>query len=92
MAAGVSMTEAQLVPAMDRLAILLANAGAGSEPPRGLHIDGLAAPAAVSLTLADSIAAAGPYGAAAPAPRLAVTGRLTSVRSGLCAAASTTWQ
>lgn len=80
MAAGVSLTEAQLDPAMDRLATLLANAGAGGEPPRALRLDGVAVPAAVSVALAESIAAAGPYGAAAPAPRLAVTGRLAGVR------------
>lgn len=80
MAAGISLTTDQIVPAMDRLAVLLAGAGAGGDPPRALHVDGVAAPGAVTVALADSIAAAGPYGAAAPSPRLAVTGRLVAVR------------
>jgi len=80
MAAGLSLAPAQLAPAMARLAELLAREGAGAEPARGLRLDGLVAPAAATVALAEKIAAAGPYGAAAPAPRLAVSAHLAGVR------------
>ena len=41
-------------------------------PRRHLRLDGVLAPAAATPELADRIAAAGPYGAGSPAPRLAV--------------------
>ena len=44
------------------------------EPPRGLRLDGVLAPGAATPELAERIAAAGPYGAGSPAPRLAVAG------------------
>jgi single-stranded-DNA-specific exonuclease len=80
MAAGLTLSTAQLAPAMARLAELLAAAGAGAEPARSLRLDGLVAPGAATVALAASIAEAGPYGAAAPAPRLAVSARLAGVR------------
>ena len=80
MAAGLSLTPAQLAPAMARLAELLAREGAGADPAGGLRLDGLVAPGAATVALAERIAAAGPYGAAAPAPRLAVSGRIAGVR------------
>ena len=80
MAAGLSLTPAQLAPAMARLGELLAREGAGADPARGLRLDGLVAPGAATVALAERIAAAGPYGAAAPAPRLAVSGRIAGVR------------
>ena len=80
MAAGLSLTPAQLAPAMARLAELLAREGAGTDPAASLRLDGLVAPGAATLALAERIAAAGPYGAAAPAPRLAVSGRIAGVR------------
>ncbi len=81
MAAGLSLSRAQLAPAMTRLAALLARQGAGEDPPGILRLDGLAAPAAATLDLAELIAAAGPYGAAAPAPLIAIPNvRLASLR------------
>jgi single-stranded-DNA-specific exonuclease len=80
MAAGVTLAPDQLAPAMARLAELLARQGAGADPARGLRLDGLVAPGAATVELAARIAAAGPYGAAAPAPRLAVSARIAGVR------------
>ncbi len=71
MAAGLSLTRAQLEPAMARLAELLARQGAGATQARGLHLDGLLMPGAVTVELIEQIEAAGPFGAAAPAPRFA---------------------
>jgi len=72
MAAGLSLARAQVAPAMARLDALLARQGAGAESVDALRIDGLAAPAACTLELAEAILAAGPYGAGASAPRIAV--------------------
>lgn len=72
MAAGLSLGRAQLAPAMTRLAELLARQGTGAEPSRTLRIDALIGPSAAGLDLAEGVAAAGPYGAASPAPRVAV--------------------
>lgn len=72
MAAGLSLARDQLAPAMARLSELLARQGAGEEAPETLRLDGVIGPAAATLELCDALAAAGPYGAGAPAPRLAV--------------------
>ena len=80
MAAGLSLTTAQLEPAMRRLGELLGAAGAGVDPPRSLRLDGVLAAAGATPDLAERIAAAGPFGAGAPAPRLAVSARLAGVR------------
>jgi len=71
MAAGLSLTRAQLEPAMDRLAELLARQGAAAIGPRALALDGLLMPGAVTPELIEQIEAAGPYGAGAPGPRFA---------------------
>jgi single-stranded-DNA-specific exonuclease len=82
MAAGLSLSRAQLEPAMARLEELLARQGAGTEGPRDLMIDGLLAPQAASPELVAQIEAAGPFGAAAPAPRFAFADqRVTSARA-----------
>jgi single-stranded-DNA-specific exonuclease len=80
MAAGLTLAPGQLEPAMARLGALLAAAGAGQDPARSLRVDGLLAPVGATVALAEQIAEAGPYGAAAPAPRLVVTGRLAGLR------------
>jgi len=72
MAAGLSLSRGQLASAMSRLAELLARQGSGAPQPRTLRIAGLVAPAAATLTLAEALAAAGPYGASSPAPFIAV--------------------
>lgn len=81
MAAGLSLSRDQIAPAMTRLAALLGRQGAGTETPETLRLDGVVAPAAATLDLCDALAAAGPYGAGAPAPRIAVAGaRLAALR------------
>ena len=71
MAAGLSLTRAQLEPAMARLAELLARQGAGALGPRDLLLDGLLMPGAATAELCEAIETAGPFGMGAPAPRFA---------------------
>jgi single-stranded-DNA-specific exonuclease len=80
MAAGLTLTRAQLDPAMTRLAELLSRQGAGSGQPHDLRLDGLLTTGAATVDLVEAIENAGPFGAAAPAPRfgfadVAVSGR-----------------
>lgn len=72
MAAGLSLSRAQLEPAMARLTDLLAKQGAGTSGPADLRLDGTMMPAAATPELIEKIEAAGPYGAGAPAPRFAL--------------------
>ncbi len=72
MAAGLTVARDRLDEAMARLSDLLARQGAGAEGPKDLHLDGLLMPQAATLALAEQIEAAGPFGAAAPAPRFAL--------------------
>ncbi len=69
MAAGLSLTRAQLDPAMARLSELMAAQGAGDLGPRDLKIDGVVMPSGVSVELIRQLEAAGPFGASAAAPR-----------------------
>jgi single-stranded-DNA-specific exonuclease len=71
MAAGLSLTRAQLEPAMARLAELLARQGAGALGPRDLALDGLLMPGAATAELCAALETAGPFGMGAPAPRFA---------------------
>ncbi len=71
MAAGLSLSRAQLVPAMARLSELLARQGSGTGGAADLIIDGLLMAGAATRALVDQLEAAGPYGASAPAPRFA---------------------
>ncbi len=71
MAAGLSLSKAQLEPAMDRLSELLAKQGSGTQPIQDLHIDGLLANAAATPELLEQLEKAGPFGQEAPAPRIA---------------------
>ena len=71
MAAGLSLCRAQLEPAMARLSDLLARQGAGATGPQDLRIDSLLATSAATVALVEEIENAGPFGAAAPAPRFA---------------------
>ena len=80
MAAGLSLTRAQLQPAMDRLSDLLARQGAGAGGPQDLRIDGLLATSAATVALVEEIENAGPFGAAAPAPRFAFANAAVSAR------------
>lgn len=72
MAAGLSLSRAQLDPAMARLSDLLARQGADRGPAARLRIDGLVMPGAVTVDAIEALEQAGPYGAAAPAPRFAM--------------------
>jgi single-stranded-DNA-specific exonuclease len=74
MAAGLSLSRAQLDPAMYRLSDLLAKQGAGDRGPGDLRLDGLLMPAACTVELIERLDDAGPFGAAAPAPRFALPG------------------
>lgn len=69
MAAGLTVAQDALEPAMARLAELLARQGAGQTGPRDLMVEGLLAPQALTADLVAQIEAAGPFGASAPAPR-----------------------
>jgi len=71
MAAGLSLTRAQLEPAMARLSELLARQGADAIGARRLRLDALLMPGAATVELIEQIEAAGPFGAAAPGPRFA---------------------
>lgn len=71
MAAGLTVAEAQLEPAMARLAELLARQGAGTGGPADLRLDGLLMPSAATPALIEDLDRAGPYGQAAPSPRFA---------------------
>ncbi len=80
MAAGLTVTRSQLHPAMDRLSDLLARQGAGAGGPADLRIDSLLMTSAATLALVEQIEAAGPFGAAAPAPRYAFANAAVSAR------------
>lgn len=72
MAAGLTVTEAQLGGLLARLSELLAAQGAGQAGVETLPIDGHIGPAGASLELVKQLELAGPFGAAAPAPRLVI--------------------
>ena len=80
MAAGLSLTRAQLQPAMDRLAELLARQGADAVRPHDLRIDGLLTIGAATVALVEEVENAGPFGSAAPAPRFAFSNVAISAR------------
>jgi single-stranded-DNA-specific exonuclease len=80
MAAGLSLTRAQLEPAMSRLGELLARQGAGTGGPHDLRIDALLTTGASTVALVEEIENAGPFGAAAPAPRFAFANVAVSTR------------
>ncbi len=71
MAAGLTVHREQLEPAMARLSELLARQGAGDMGPADLRLDGILMPGAATIDLIEQIEKAGPFGAAASAPRFA---------------------
>ncbi len=71
MAAGLTVAREHLEPAMARLGSLLAQQGTGDQVQADLRIDTLLSPRAATQELISQIEAAGPFGAAAPAPRFA---------------------
>ncbi|AWI83953.1 single-stranded-DNA-specific exonuclease RecJ [Alloyangia pacifica] len=72
MAAGLTVAEDKLEPAMARLAELLAKQGAGQGGAADLRLDGLMMPGVASTDLCDRLEQAGPFGAGAPGPRFAM--------------------
>ena len=80
MAAGLTVAEAMIEPAMARLAELLARQGAGAGGRENLLIDSLLAPSAATQNLVELIEQAGPFGASAPAPRFAFADMAVSAR------------
>jgi single-stranded-DNA-specific exonuclease len=71
MAAGLTVSRELLEPAMARLGDLLARQGSGAGGIADLRIDALLSPIAATTALIEQIDAAGPFGAASPAPRFA---------------------
>lgn len=69
MAAGLTLTRAQLAPAMEALTTALERQGAHLRGAADLNVAGLLMPDAVQPELIEQIEAAGPFGAGAPAPR-----------------------
>jgi single-stranded-DNA-specific exonuclease len=74
MAAGLSLSRDQLDAAMARLTELMDRQGAGERGPGDLMLDGVLMPAACTVELIERLEEAGPFGAAAPAPRFALPG------------------
>jgi len=71
MAAGLSVAQDRLEPAMARLAELLDKQGASALGPADLRLDGILMPGAATVDLVTLLDDAGPFGAGAPAPRFA---------------------
>ena len=69
MAAGLTVAEDKLDAAMTRLGELLSKQGAHLAGPSDLKITGMLMPGAATVELTEQIEQAGPFGAAAPAPR-----------------------
>ncbi|MEV8468605.1 single-stranded-DNA-specific exonuclease RecJ [Fluviibacterium sp. DFM31] len=72
MAAGLSLSRAQLEPAMAALSELLEKQGAGRAGPGDLKLDAMLMPGAATPDLVTALEQAGPFGASAPAPRFAL--------------------
>jgi single-stranded-DNA-specific exonuclease len=71
MAAGLSVAQDRLEPAMARLGELILRQGVAFTGAGDLRIDGLLMPSAATLALVEQLDDAGPFGAQAPAPRFA---------------------
>ncbi len=80
MAAGLTVEQGKIEAAMERLGDLLARQGRGTGGSGDLRVDGLLMPGAATLALVDQIEAAGPFGAAAPAPRFAFADQRVTAR------------
>ncbi len=71
MAAGLTVAESRIEVAMTALSARLAAQGAGAGGPSDLRLDSALAPGGATLELVEQLEAAGPFGQANPAPRLA---------------------
>ncbi|SIP93280.1 exonuclease RecJ [Paracoccus thiocyanatus] len=76
MAAGLTIEEAKIPAAMDRLSQLLAREMAERSGAGELRISGLLDPAGATVELMQMLERAGPFGQAAPAPRFAFAEQL----------------
>lgn len=76
MAAGLTVAERNIPAAMARLSDLLAQAMAGQADSAQLRISGLIEPQAATIDLLEALERAGPFGAAAPAPRFALADQI----------------
>jgi single-stranded-DNA-specific exonuclease len=74
MAAGLTVVEAALEDGMAALSDRLAAQGAGQAGPADLRLDGALAPGGATVELVEQMEAAGPFGQANPAPRMAFGG------------------
>ena len=72
MAAGLTVAEDRIAPAMARIAELLDRQGAGALGPADLRLDAALMPGAATVELVENLERAGPFGAGAPAPRFAL--------------------
>ncbi|WP_018632136.1 single-stranded-DNA-specific exonuclease RecJ [Neomegalonema perideroedes] len=73
MAAGLTVAAERLAEATSWMEAELSRQGANRLGPRELRIDGAVTPSGATLELCESLERAGPFGAGAPSPRLAVT-------------------
>ena len=80
MAAGLTLTRAQLLPAMQRLETLLARQGVSTQGAGELDITALLMPTAATVELIAQIEQAGPFGASSPAPRFAFADQAVTTR------------
>ena len=71
MAAGLTVAEEKIEPAMKRLSELLAKQGADRLGVADLRLDGVLMPQAADVDLIMQLERAGPFGASSPAPRFA---------------------
>lgn len=76
MAAGLTVEEARIPAAMDRLAELIARDLAGRKGAGDLRISGLLEPSGATIEMFRLLEDAGPFGQAAPAPRFAFADQL----------------
>ncbi|MGR3250336.1 MAG: single-stranded-DNA-specific exonuclease RecJ [Paracoccus sp. (in: a-proteobacteria)] len=76
MAAGLTVEEAKIAPAMERLAELIGRDLAGRSGTRDLRISGLLEGSGATPQMYRMLEDAGPYGQAAPAPRFAFADQL----------------
>ena len=74
MAAGLTVSAGAVEPAMAALGERLAAQGAGAAGPADLVLLGTVQPAGATTELVEQLDAAGPFGPANPAPRLALAG------------------
>ena len=71
MAAGLSLSRAQLMPAMQALEDVIATQKTAPVGPQKLQLDGLLYPSAAQIELIETLDKAGPFGHSAPAPLFA---------------------